>query len=35
MTRVQQIGIGLAAILIIYFLTPSTPRQIMSNAPSL
>ena len=35
MTRVHQIGIGLAAILLIYFLMPSAPRTVMSNAPQL
>lgn len=35
MTRVQQIGIGLAAMLIIYLLMPAAPRNVMSNAPGL
>jgi hypothetical protein len=35
MTRVQQIGIGLAAMLIIYLLMPTAPRHVMSNAPGL
>ncbi len=35
MTRVQQIGVALIAILVIYFLTPSAPRHITSNAPGL
>ncbi len=35
MTRGQQIGIGLAAILIIYLLMPAAPRQVLSTAPTL
>lgn len=35
MTRVQQIGIAFAAILVIYFSIPSGPRQVLSNAPGL
>ncbi len=35
MTRVHQIGVGIAAFLIIYFMMPSAPRQVMSNAPGL
>lgn len=35
MTRGHQIGIALAAVVLIYLLTPSAPRQVMTNAPGL
>jgi hypothetical protein len=34
-TRGHQIGIALAAVVLIYLLTPSAPRQVMTNAPGL
>jgi hypothetical protein len=35
MTRLQSIGICCAAIVIIYFLMPSAPQQVMTNASGL
>ena len=35
MSRLQQIGVVLAALLVIYFFMPATPNHVMSNAPGL
>ena len=33
LSPIQMLGVGLLAVLIIYFLMPGAPRQVLSNAP--